>query len=196
MIEVKWGLLTNQYWLAAIFSAVRTRPATREFPKAACASRPIFSRDYWRFTNILVFILRSFSYDFAKLKSNNPITENNLLKNIIGKIQAFMCFQKIYVDKNAKFIYLSQDLYANLVSLEEWIIFLGIENGFSLLKSNMNAEIWFIHIFQHCHIIIGSRFRLKVSRVYSQQCNQCAGRIWFLLAAIFQVQRIKKIEKG
>jgi hypothetical protein len=53
------------------------------------------------------------------LKSSNLITEHNLLKNIIGKIQAFMCFQKIYVDKNPKFIYLSQDLDANLVSLEE-----------------------------------------------------------------------------
>jgi hypothetical protein len=69
--------------------------------------------------NILVFILRSFAYDFAKLKSDNLITEHNLLKNFIGKIQAFMCFQKIYVDKNPKFIYLSQDLDANLVSLEE-----------------------------------------------------------------------------
>ena len=64
-------------------------------------------------------MLCSFGYDFAKLKSNNLTTENNLLKNITGKIQAFMCFQKIYVDKNAKFIYLSQDLDANLVSLEE-----------------------------------------------------------------------------
>jgi hypothetical protein len=45
--------------------------------------------------------------------------KNNLLKKIKGKIQAIMCFQKIYVDKNAKFIYLSQDLDANLVSLEE-----------------------------------------------------------------------------
>jgi hypothetical protein len=45
--------------------------------------------------------------------------ENNLLKKIKGKIQSIMCFQKIYVDKNPKFIYLSQDLDANLISLEE-----------------------------------------------------------------------------
>jgi hypothetical protein len=68
---------------------------------------------------ILVFILRYFGYGFAKLKSNNLIAENNLLKKIKEKTQAIMCFQKIYLDRNPKFIYLSRDYDANLVSLEE-----------------------------------------------------------------------------
>ena len=51
--------------------------------------------------------------------SFNLIGENNHVKKIIGKIQAIMCFQKIYLDRNPKFIYLSQDYDANLISLEE-----------------------------------------------------------------------------
>jgi hypothetical protein len=68
---------------------------------------------------IPVFIQRNFGYGFAKLKTCNLISDNNLLKKIKGKIQSILCFQKIYVDKNPKFIYLSQDLDANLISLEE-----------------------------------------------------------------------------